>query len=108
MNKPHKHCELIKAWADGAKIESRFCNDDEWAFDEYPNFYSHGNWEYRTKPEPKPDYVVYCVIQMQMGAPRVVAYGSKHINSDKTGVALKITLDGESESIKDAEVVVND
>lgn len=21
MNKPHKHCELIKAWADGAEIQ---------------------------------------------------------------------------------------
>ena len=27
MNKPHKHAELIKAWADGAEIERRYSKD---------------------------------------------------------------------------------
>ena len=49
--KPHKHAELIKAWADGAEIEYKskvdgvWCSrdDDPWAED----------YEYRVKPESK-------------------------------------------------------
>jgi len=46
MNKPHKHCEVIKAWADGAEIQYREkggwmkCNSPQW-FEET---------EYRVKP----------------------------------------------------------
>jgi hypothetical protein len=55
--KPHKHSELIKAWADGAEIQALSkitenkwidCTNDVKWFDEY---------EYRIKPEPKPDVV---------------------------------------------------
>ena len=49
MNKPHKHAELIKAWAEGAEIE--------W-YDEYHSQYfncTNPNWrdntEYRIKPK---------------------------------------------------------
>ena len=28
--KPHKHAEVIKAWADGAEIEFRFSRDGLW------------------------------------------------------------------------------
>lgn len=47
MNKPHKHCEVIKAWADGAEIQYREkggwmkCNSPQW-FEET---------EYRVKPK---------------------------------------------------------
>lgn len=47
--KPHKHADVIKAWADGAEIQTRDiggtwveCNDPRW-FEVS---------EYRTKPEP--------------------------------------------------------
>jgi hypothetical protein len=50
MNKPHKHAELIKAWADGAEIQANEGNG--WiscggcpAWNE--------NTEYRIKPEEK-------------------------------------------------------
>lgn len=54
MNKPHKHAELIKAWADGAEIE--------W-YDEYHSQYFNctnpswcDNTKYRIKPKPKPKW----------------------------------------------------
>jgi len=52
----HKHAELIKAWADGAKIE--FYNVfQEWVDADNPK------WKegciYRIKPEPKPEKVIY-------------------------------------------------
>lgn len=54
MKQPHKHAELIKAWADGAEIQyfskelNNWCNcitsSPEWDV----------NTEYRIKPEPEP------------------------------------------------------
>ena len=55
--KPHKHAELIKAWADGATIQSRYKfgygDWTAWADNEYPVW--EDEWEYRIKPEPKKD-----------------------------------------------------
>lgn len=53
MNKPHKHAEIIKAWADGASIEVRdpFNPMSEWRTINPPRWAD--NLEYRVKPEPK-------------------------------------------------------
>jgi len=40
MNKPHKHADLIKKWADGAEIEYAVDNENNWFFTSCPN------WEY--------------------------------------------------------------
>lgn len=51
MNKPHKHAELIKAWADGAEIELQ-CADGTWtscADKDYPNWCE--SVPYRIKPK---------------------------------------------------------
>lgn len=47
--KPRKHAELIKAWADGAEIQTKLDNG-EW-FDVCPQWNQHH--EYRIKPEPE-------------------------------------------------------
>ncbi len=52
MRQPHKHAEVIKAWADGATIEWRRDGHCCWYTmnnDEAPGFYSQ--YEYRIKPE---------------------------------------------------------
>ncbi len=51
MNKPHKHAELIKAWADGAEIEVRADHSDIWEAIESPRWFKC--LEYRIKPQPK-------------------------------------------------------
>ena len=55
MNKPHKHCELIKAWADGATIEFFHPETRKWVVDHMPT------WSliviYRIKPQPEKLYV---------------------------------------------------
>ena len=55
MNKPHKHCELIKAWVNGATIEFFHPETRKWVVDHMPT------WSliviYRIKPEPKKMYV---------------------------------------------------
>ena len=48
--KPHPHAELIKAWADGAKIQLK-TESGEWV-DVVSNWSSWSvNYEYRVKPE---------------------------------------------------------
>lgn len=49
MNKPHKHAELIKAWADGAEIETREAG--LWIPVTTPQWFKYS--EYRIKPEEK-------------------------------------------------------
>jgi hypothetical protein len=53
--KPHKHAELIKAWADGAKIEFWSNYTNRWEEDISPCWME--SLEYRIKPEPKPNVV---------------------------------------------------
>lgn len=51
--KPHKHAEVIKAWADGASIECFDKDDGDWAGLATPFFWSE-YYEYRIKPaEPE-------------------------------------------------------
>lgn len=50
MNKPHKHAEVIKAWADGAEIEFYDVDTDRWCLIESPSWSKHG--QYRIKPKP--------------------------------------------------------
>jgi hypothetical protein len=49
--KPHKHAEVIKAWADGAKIEYRNNNMKDW--DDMPECSPlwYETVEYRIKPQ---------------------------------------------------------
>lgn len=49
---PHKHADLIKAWADGAEIEERPRNGIWYTFD--GGFWADSDeYEYRIKPEEK-------------------------------------------------------
>ena len=91
MNKPHKHAELIKAWADGAEIEC--FSEGDWYQTSFPSWYE--DREYRIKPEPKPDVVRYA-----------------EVTSNWTGVLvqkeyhnIKLTFDGETGKLKSAEVL---
>lgn len=53
MKTPHKHAELIKAWADGAEIE--YCTSiGLWIYVKEPSW--SDDIDYRIKPEPKPDF----------------------------------------------------
>jgi hypothetical protein len=88
--KPHKHAELIKAWADGAEIQY-FDHEEGWKSQEHPAWYV--DTEYRIKPEPKPDVV------MLAGASTLnVRYKDNYPN-------LKLTFDGETRELKSAEVL---
>lgn len=51
MGTPHKHAELIKAWADGAEIQ--WFNPIEKSWRDVKNPFWSINTKYRIKPEPK-------------------------------------------------------
>jgi hypothetical protein len=50
MNKPHKHAEFIKAWADGAEIERKCDLTGYWFLLKNPAWCE--DFEYRIKPQP--------------------------------------------------------
>lgn len=57
---PHKHAELIKAWADGTEIQVRYFNHKVWSYWQdapVPSFWTDSQYEYRVKPAPKPDRI---------------------------------------------------
>ena len=91
--KPHKHAELIKAWADGAEIEyfNTTCNTWEpifqgWSWD------SKLRVDMRIKREPKPDVVQFwCASCEPLKRP---------LDNN-----LKLTFDGETGKLKSAEVL---
>lgn len=50
MGQPHKHADIIKAWADGAEIQMRCPDFENWQDMDTPTW--HEVLEYRIKPEP--------------------------------------------------------
>ncbi len=98
--KPHKHAELIKAWADGAEIERFSITNQQWRLDPSPSWEHH--IEYRIKPEPKPDDIgyAYLTIRESYKSDGFYIFRERSVNSN-----LKLTFDGETGKLKSAEVL---
>ena len=62
MTTPHKHADLIKAWADGAEIEQLTKGSLylSWSACKHPHWYEQE--AYRIKPEIKPNTVTWHAI----------------------------------------------
>ena len=103
MRTPHKHADIIKAWADGAEIE--FLD-------------AHGRWssiglnprwmdgvKYRIKPEPKPDIVYYGVFDETHVLVENRIIDSCFTRIEDQGDVIKVTFDGETGKLKSAEVL---
>jgi hypothetical protein len=91
MKTPHKHAELIKAWADGATVEKQ-CRSGEW-FDDYACGWYEDAY-YRIKPESKPDTVW-----------NYNAFEGYLVRCDSDSANLKLIFDGETGDLKAAEVL---
>jgi hypothetical protein len=95
--KPHKHAELIKAWADGAEIQIHMAIG--WT-DCNPTWIE--GVEYRIKPEPKPDFIYVLRTYMHTNM-----FCMPHF-LEPTNVAphnLRLVYDGETGKLKSAEVL---
>ena len=92
----HKHCELIKAWADGAVIEHNN-GLGYWVEQSNPQW---NTWDiYRIKPEPKPDVECLEYAEFNFDSDDWI------VNSLENKRNLKLTFDGETGELKSAEVL---
>lgn len=98
----HKHAEVIKAWADGAEIEYKYISSftntwTEWKAKNNDGWIETDNYQYRIKPEPKPDVVHELSIMLKGN--NKFEYGHPDYPS------LRLTFDGETGKLKSAEVI---
>lgn len=105
--KPHKHAELIKAWADGAEIQRRIIRNGEnidepiisysWLTENMPMWSIHE--EYRIKPAPKPNWYRHYMV-MNEGDGIYPRGTCEQMNAN-----LKLFFDAETGELKSAEVL---
>lgn len=96
--KPHKHAELIKAWADGALIEYWSKTTKQWTDVEAVNPYWRETTEYRIKPEPQPDVVFKSCVHwnVKMHCMNQILFGDPNV---------RFTFDGNTGNLKSAEAI---
>jgi len=97
----HKHCDLIIAWANGAKIQIQYPSGN-WVEVPMPTWDTVAT--YRIKPEPKPDAVVYGWIKKDnegLTTHKLTQACFARDNRDN----IKLTFDGETGKLKSAEVI---
>lgn len=102
----HKHAEVLIAIAEGKEVE--FYCADQWVTaaieDSITNPLTHDHFQWRIKPEPKPDVVKYAGICLHGDSSwsllEEVAYYVNHFPN-----FLKLTFDGETGLLKSAEVL---
>ena len=100
MITPHKHHDLIVAWAKGAKIQ--WYDGQDWETVIHPGWSLQHR--YRVKPEPKPDVVLYAYIGL-MGSNNA---SINPVNADDRKVksdTCMFIFDGETGKLKKAEVI---
>lgn len=96
--KPHKHAEIIKAWADGAEIESFDEHDGGWSLCLTPRWYI--SQQYRIKPKPTPDVVKYVSVKLHWHTKGIARWD----NVEAKCANLKIVFNGETGELKESEV----
>jgi len=96
MKTPHVHAAIIKAWADGTEIQYYALGEWHDLTGEQPCWFR--DTQFRIKPTPKPDQVVY---------PHTAQYRLENGYSSavSTRGQLKLTFDGETGQLKKAEVL---
>ena len=91
----HMHKAVIIAWANGAKIQYKPPHSPVWYDVGLPTWGEE--WEYRIKPTPKPDKVIFV---------EIVHNGMGPFSSDVEPYHnLKLIYDGETGKLKSAESI---
>lgn len=95
----HKHAAVLRAIADGKTVQCAPCGTKAWIDIDINDLQSHydpitcQNMEWRIKPEPKPDVVLYR------------ALGKAGDCRPFEGANICLTFDGETGKLKSAEVL---
>ena len=108
MKTPHKHAEMIKAWADGAEIQHQHSLSGTW-------FDCEGDpkWEpyvvYRIKPEkPEPYFNQTMDVYMNMMYSHYPSgFTKRRLMIDNFALlgTMNLTFDGTTRKLKSAEVI---
>jgi hypothetical protein len=99
--KPHKHAEVIKAWADGAEIETLSKLQKCWVGVSHPAW--EEDYEYRIKPEP--DVVLYSIVHNITNDRAFVSNAYAIYEGEMCDCNLKLTFDSETGKLKSAKVI---
>ena len=106
MKTPHVHAALIKQWADGAMIQYK--DNENW----YDVTSICGpvwapNEQYRVKPEPKHDIVLYAYINLlnyDTASIQPVTADTRKLKAD----TCMFVFDGETGKLKDAQILAKE
>lgn len=94
----HPHHDVIVQWAaDTSKVVQWRHGSELWYDDEKWNHSWNPHREYRIKPEPKPDVVLYVRAECS-GFYQATSFQTTNDN-------LRLTFDGETNKLKSAEVL---
>lgn len=108
--KPHKHAEVLRGIADGKEFQCRKDSSWDWRCADLMDLIYNFNFEFRVKPEPTPDEVYYVVAEINNNVFKrniienndCFSFLSKH---KTTADNLKLTFDGETGKLMNAEVL---
>lgn len=99
MGTPHKHAEIIKAWANGSEIEAKTHKDGPWIALKHTcqigTVAWSDAWEYRIKPEPKPDVVFDLFVSPFIPTDQWFSFSAN----------LRLTFDAETHQLKTQEAL---
>jgi hypothetical protein len=100
----HKHYDCIVAWAEGKQIEVFSDSKGQWE-DLIGVPYWVNNFQFRIKPEPKPDIVIrfYLESNSLVGHRFSEAYTDNDLINKHS--CIKCTFDGETKKLKAVEIL---
>ena len=97
---PHVHAEVIKAWADGAKIQIRHRVNETWVDCPEPSF--SVDFKYRVKPEPDRVNEGFCYLS-GIGVVNVLSPTSDVTDTYRGNV--RFTFEGDTGKLKAVELI---
>lgn len=107
MGTPHKWADVLHAIADGKAVQFKGSYGDDWYdvidMQRDPDPINHFEYDWRIKPEPKPDVVKYLGLGCSEGASARV--GNSLSLVDHWTNKIKLTFNGETGALKSAEVL---
>lgn len=104
MKQPHKHADLIKAWADGAEIEYWDALQNAWMKPCGGNPMWTNNNIYRIKPEVQPDITKAFLLENHCFAGFRFTEEYEHARLPRQQW-IRAVFDGETGQIKSVEVL---
>lgn len=96
----HNHAEVLRVIADGKEVQARASALSDWediTIDEDFNPFSDPKWQWRIKPEPKPDFKTYLTVRK--------GYTGDQTRNRYASDTVCFTFDGETGKLKSAVVL---